>query len=226
MVRRVVQITIFAELPMALAPHLTIYSVLFTIASLPSLFTGLHFFAALFCLITVVGMFLLFFFFTRLDSCLENKIFIGVNSGLCVIICIISMLPCTKKCMYPMWPWTWLNCCSVTLKFIHFAVNQNACLFQASIISVYVVYLTWTAMNSEPPPKVEIGRLTTDIFIPLFTWIRHCIAHPCSSRAIQFSSDFGAEGICPLSTWTRDIWKSNDIVLCWCPDHVGNGCVL
>ena len=33
------------------------------------------------------------------------------------------------------------------------SVNRNAGLLQASLVSVYTIYLTWTAVTSEPPGR-------------------------------------------------------------------------
>lgn len=49
----------------------------------------------------VAGFVLLFFYYTKWDSCVENKIFIGVNAGLCFILTLISILPCMKRCKSP-----------------------------------------------------------------------------------------------------------------------------
>ncbi|KAL5004877.1 hypothetical protein ScPMuIL_018333 [Solemya velum] len=83
-------------------------------------------------LLAVFGNIMLFLYYTTLQGCETNKIFIGVNAGLCVLIIFITLLPCVKK------------------------FNENANLLQASVISVYVVYLTWSALNSEPPEEISI----------------------------------------------------------------------
>jgi len=83
--------------------------------------------AVFFATIAVVGAVVLYFFFARPDYCLENKVFVGVNAGSCLIACFLSVLPCMKK------------------------LNSNTGLLQATVISVYVMYLTWTALTSEPP---------------------------------------------------------------------------
>ncbi|XP_013780282.1 serine incorporator 5-like [Limulus polyphemus] len=76
----------------------------------------------------LVGAVLLARSFTSLEGCLTNKIFIGVNSGLCLLCGIISVLPCVEK-----------N-----------TGDSRAGMLQSSVISAYVMYLTWSALSSEP----------------------------------------------------------------------------
>ncbi|KAK2189574.1 hypothetical protein NP493_102g02034 [Ridgeia piscesae] len=90
---------------------------------------GLYLHACVFLIGAAMGALLLFLYYGLSPWCKENKIFIGVNAGLCVLICVISVLPSTKSC------------------------NRNTGLLQASLISLYVMYLTWTAVTSEPPKR-------------------------------------------------------------------------
>ncbi|XP_033750547.1 uncharacterized protein LOC117334838 [Pecten maximus] len=85
--------------------------------------------ATIFYMVTVVGLFMLYFNYTSLKGCLHNKVFIGVNAGLCIILSIITLLPVVSK------------------------FNPNSGTLQSSVISLYVVYLTWSALSSEPPEE-------------------------------------------------------------------------
>ncbi|XP_005096899.1 probable serine incorporator [Aplysia californica] len=76
------------------------------------------------------GMVLLFVFY-GLKDCDTNRVFLGINTGLCVLLTFITILPCTET------------------------RNANASLLQASVICLYVVYLTWSALTSEPPEQFE-----------------------------------------------------------------------
>ncbi|XP_013378734.1 serine incorporator 5 [Lingula anatina] len=88
--------------------------------------------ALVFFTIAIVGIAFLFVNFTHPNPrfCVKNKIFIGVNAGLCLLMSLLSITPCVMKS------------------------NPNSGLLQSSIISVYVIYLTWSAMTSEPPEIV------------------------------------------------------------------------
>ncbi|GAB6027871.1 Serine incorporator 5, variant 2 [Chamberlinius hualienensis] len=86
------------------------------------------------------GVFLLFIFFTKAFSCTANKIFIGINGGLCLLCSFVSALPCADKS----------------------TGNSRAGLLQSGVVSIYVIYLTWSAVSSEPRQPLEIlGNLTT-----------------------------------------------------------------
>ncbi|KAH9491749.1 Serine incorporator 3 [Bulinus truncatus] len=80
--------------------------------------------------LAVVGMVLLFMFFGGV-GCTVNHIFLGINIGLCAFLTFLTILPCTKN------------------------RNPNAGLLQASVICLYVVYLTWSALTSEPMEEVK-----------------------------------------------------------------------
>nr|XP_042899124.1 serine incorporator 5 [Parasteatoda tepidariorum] len=76
----------------------------------------------------VIGIVLIAQNYTRAEGCYTNKIFIGANGGLCLLCSFISIMPCVEK-----------N-----------TGDSRAGLLQSSIISAYVVYLTWSALSSEP----------------------------------------------------------------------------
>jgi len=48
-------------------------------------------------LATVTAVVLLFLLYAQPTECVINKLFIGINSLLCVFICVVSVLPCTIK---------------------------------------------------------------------------------------------------------------------------------
>lgn len=85
--------------------------------------------SACFFAVALVGVILLWTNFTnpQPEYCMKNKIFIALNGGLCVLLSFLSVMPCITN------------------------TNKNSGLLQSSIISVYVIYLTWSAMTSEPP---------------------------------------------------------------------------
>uniref|UniRef100_A0A4W3GY83 Serine incorporator 3 n=1 Tax=Callorhinchus milii TaxID=7868 RepID=A0A4W3GY83_CALMI len=64
-------------------------------------------------------------FYTTADGCIENKCFISFNILLCVLASLISTLPKIQE--------------------------GNSCTgLQSSIITLYIMYLTWSAISNEP----------------------------------------------------------------------------
>lgn len=86
--------------------------------------------STVFFIICILGMVMLFWYYA-VEDCTTNRIFLGVNTGFCVILSFITILPCVES------------------------RNPNASLLQASVISLYVVYLTWSALTSEPPEEID-----------------------------------------------------------------------
>ncbi|XP_060592180.1 serine incorporator 5-like isoform X2 [Ruditapes philippinarum] len=107
-------------------------------------YIGTLFCATLFYVIAIGGVILLYFNYTRLHGCQTNKIFILVNAGLCAILSFFTLLPVTQKC------------------------NQNAGLLQSSVITLYVMYLTWSALTSEPPEEISfIESIKTQVALSM-----------------------------------------------------------
>lgn len=87
---------------------------------------ALNFCATIFLILALAACVALYIFYTRHESCIENKLFIIINGCFCIIMCLVSILPCIRK------------------------INDNAGFLQATIISLYVMYLTWSALLSVP----------------------------------------------------------------------------
>lgn len=88
------------------------------------------------CILAVIAL----FFYYAWNDCPTNRIFLGLNTGLCCLVGLITLLPAIEK------------------------FNPNASLLQASVICMYVIYLTWSALNSQPPEDV---RSIADTLTPL-----------------------------------------------------------
>ncbi|XP_068118981.1 serine incorporator 3 [Hyperolius riggenbachi] len=69
---------------------------------------------------------LLFVFYTVPGGCIENKVFISVNMILCIIVSVISILPKVQE------------------------AQPRSGLLQSSVITLYTIYLTWSAISNEP----------------------------------------------------------------------------
>lgn len=85
-----------------------------------------------FYILALTGIIILFMMYTRINGCFVNKIFIGLNTGLCVLLSFLTLAPCTTN------------------------RNPNANMLQSSVISLYVVFLNWSALASEPPLDVPL----------------------------------------------------------------------
>lgn len=86
---------------------------------------GLLFFTVVFYLVALTGIVLFYVFYAKGD-CALHKFFISFNLILCVGVSILAILPKIQE------------------------VNPRSGLLQAAIISLYVQYLTWSAMTNNP----------------------------------------------------------------------------
>lgn len=75
--------------------------------------------------LTITGVVLLFVYYTA-EGCGLHKFVISFNLILCFILTVMSVLPKIQE------------------------YNEASGLLQASLVSLYVVYLTWSALNSSP----------------------------------------------------------------------------
>ncbi|XP_074867482.1 serine incorporator 3 [Carettochelys insculpta] len=77
-------------------------------------------------ILSIISVVLFYVFYTRPDGCTENKFFISFNMIFCITVSIISILPKVQE---------------------H---QPHSGLLQSSVISLYTMYLTWSAMSNEP----------------------------------------------------------------------------
>lgn len=83
-------------------------------------------FTSLFYILSITFVVLFYVFYTKPDGCAKNKFFISFNMILCIAVSIVSILPKVQE---------------------H---QPRSGLLQSSIISLYTMYLTWSAMSNEP----------------------------------------------------------------------------
>ncbi|XP_051519712.1 serine incorporator 1-like [Myxocyprinus asiaticus] len=69
---------------------------------------------------------LFYIFYTQPDDCTEHKVFISLNLIFCIITSVVAMLPKVQE------------------------AQPSSGLLQASLISLYTMYLTWSAMSNNP----------------------------------------------------------------------------
>uniref|UniRef100_A0A8C8ZEX2 Serine incorporator 3 n=1 Tax=Prolemur simus TaxID=1328070 RepID=A0A8C8ZEX2_PROSS len=79
-----------------------------------------------FYVLSIISVGLLYTYYTKPDGCTENKFFISINLILCIVVSIISIHPKIQE---------------------H---QPRSGLLQSSIITLYTMYLTWSAMSNEP----------------------------------------------------------------------------
>ncbi|XP_076645895.1 serine incorporator TMS1 isoform X2 [Halictus rubicundus] len=84
---------------------------------------------------SITGIVLLYVYFTHADSCALNKFFISFNLILCAITSVISTLPVVQE---------------------H---HPRSGLLQSSIVTLYVVYLTWSGISNSPDHNCNPGFL-------------------------------------------------------------------
>lgn len=89
-------------------------------------FAGLLFFTVFFYIVSLGLIVVMYVFYTRGDDCQLHKFFVSFNMILCVVMSIMSVLPAIQE------------------------VNPRSGLLQSSLLSVYVLYLTWSAMTNNP----------------------------------------------------------------------------
>lgn len=83
--------------------------------------------------IAIVGIVLLFVYFTSSEGCILNKFFISMNLLLCVFSSFVSILPKVQD------------------------RRPKSGLLQSSVVSLYVVYLTWSAVSNSPDRHCNPG---------------------------------------------------------------------
>ncbi|XP_046668519.1 probable serine incorporator isoform X1 [Homalodisca vitripennis] len=85
--------------------------------------------------LAITGVVLLFVYFTQANDCTMNKIFISVNIVICIIASAISILPNVQE------------------------MQPRSGLLQSSVITLYVIYLTWSSLSSNPDRNCNPGFL-------------------------------------------------------------------
>jgi hypothetical protein len=90
-------------------------------------YCGLIFFTTTFYILSTVAIILLYIFYASKPSCSLNIFFITINLILCIIVSIVSVLPIVQN------------------------YHSTSGLLQSSFVTLYVIFLTWSAITNEKP---------------------------------------------------------------------------
>lgn len=85
--------------------------------------------------LAITGVVLLFVYFTQANDCSMNKVLISLNIIVCVVASAVSILPAVQDS------------------------QPRSGLLQSSVITLYVVYLTWSSLASNPDQNCNPGFL-------------------------------------------------------------------
>ncbi|CAB1333708.1 unnamed protein product [Coregonus sp. 'balchen'] len=99
-------------------------------------FAGLLSFTFLHYALAFTSVVLFYIYYTQPDDCTEHKVFISLNLIFSVIISIVSILPKVQE------------------------AQPQSGLLQASLISLYTMYVTWSAMTNNPNRKCNPSLLS------------------------------------------------------------------
>lgn len=86
-------------------------------------------------ILSLTGIILLFTYYTQSDDCALNKFFISFNMILCVVVSVLSITPKVQE------------------------AQPRSGLLQSAIVTLYTVYLTWSAVANNPDGNCNPGLL-------------------------------------------------------------------
>ncbi|XP_049852993.1 probable serine incorporator isoform X1 [Schistocerca gregaria] len=87
--------------------------------------------------LAITGFTLLFVYYTKPDECALNKFFLSFNLILCFIVSVVSILGPVQD------------------------AQPRSGLLQSSVVTLYVVYLTWSSLSNQPDTNCKLSLLNT-----------------------------------------------------------------
>ncbi|KAJ8259058.1 hypothetical protein COCON_G00180700 [Conger conger] len=85
---------------------------------------------------SLVAIILFYVFYTKPEGCVINKFFISFNMILCIVASVISVMPKVQE------------------------AQPRSGLLQSAVITLYTMYLTWSAMTNEPDHECNPSLLS------------------------------------------------------------------
>lgn len=86
-------------------------------------------------ILSFAGIILLYAYYTRSDDCALNKFFISINLILCIAVSVFSVLPRVQE------------------------FQPRSGLLQSAVVTLYTIYLTWSAVANNPDQQCNPGLL-------------------------------------------------------------------
>jgi len=96
-----------------------------------SWYCALVFFTLLQYALCITAVVLFYVYYTTSEGCALNKFFISFNMILCIVVSIVAVLPKVQE------------------------YQPRSGLLQSSVVSLYTLYLTWSAMSNQPDAKCK-----------------------------------------------------------------------
>ncbi|XP_006895005.1 PREDICTED: serine incorporator 2 [Elephantulus edwardii] len=97
---------------------------------------GLFFFTFFFYSLSIAALTLLYIYYTHPGACHESKVFLSLNLTFCFCVSIIAVLPKIQE------------------------AQPNSGLLQASVVTLYTMFVTWSALSNIPDQKCNPHLLT------------------------------------------------------------------
>ncbi|KAF6729758.1 Serine incorporator 5 [Oryzias melastigma] len=132
--------------------------------------------------IAVGAMVFMGIYYTHPEACIYNKVFLGINGSLCLFVSLLAISPFIQK------------------------LQPKSGLLQPGVISVYVMYLTFSAFSSKPKEVVQVDGMNTTVCVfPFKTgsesdkqivtvvgaiFLLGCITYSCLNSTTRRSSAF------------------------------------
>lgn len=98
-------------------------------------FTALMAATAVQYIVSLVGIILLYTYYTQSDDCALNKFFISFNMILCIAVSVLSIAPRIQE------------------------AQPRSGLLQSAIVTLYTIYLTWSAVANNPDSNCNPGLM-------------------------------------------------------------------